>query len=152
MSIRLSSEEAWQVLARAHTGILTTLRVDGSPIALPTWFVAIDRTICFRTPGSTKKVARIRHDPRASFLVESGERWAELCGVHLSGSIEAIHDEAATAQIGAALDEKYAAFRAVMTAVPEATRQRYESYRFYRLLPGSRVLTWDNSRISAEAT
>ena len=81
MSIRLSEDEAWDVISASHTGILTTLRRDGSPIALPVWFAVVDRTVCMRTPRRTKKVARVRRDPRASFLVESGERWAELVAV-----------------------------------------------------------------------
>ncbi|EUA75273.1 pyridoxamine 5'-phosphate oxidase family protein [Mycobacterium xenopi 4042] len=42
------------------------------PITLPVWFVIDDRTIAMMTPARTKKIARVRHDPRASFLVESG--------------------------------------------------------------------------------
>jgi PPOX class probable F420-dependent enzyme len=140
------------VLAQSHTGILTTLRADGSPITLPIWFVALDQTICFSTPSRTKKVARIRRDPRASFLVESGERWAELCAVHLSGHIEAVDDEATQVRINAALDEKYAAFRTASADMPEATSDYYASRRFFRLVPGPRVLTWDNSRISVKET
>jgi PPOX class probable F420-dependent enzyme len=153
VSIRLSPDEAWQVLASSHTGILTTLKRDGSPITLPIWFVALDHTICFSTPGGTKKIARIRRDPRASFLVESGERWAELCAVHLSGHIEAVEDEESQARINAALDEKYAAFRTARADMPTATRDYYASRRFFRLIPGPRLLTWDNARISVkEAT
>jgi PPOX class probable F420-dependent enzyme len=148
MTIRLSIDEAWGVLTRSHTGILTTLRRDGSPVTLPTWFVAIDRTVCFSTPTRTKKVARLRHDPRASFLVESGQRWAELLGVHLSGNIEAVHDEAEIARIDAALDEKYSTFRTATTAMPESTRQYYSGRSFFRLVPGPKILTWDNSRIA----
>lgn len=76
--IRLTADEAWNVIADAHTGILTTLRRDGTPIALPVWFVAEDRTIVIMTPAGTKEISRVTHDPRASFLVESGKRWAEL--------------------------------------------------------------------------
>ena len=72
MGIRLSREEAWDVLAAAHTGILTTLRADGTPIALPVWFVVLDERIYVGTPEHTKKVARVKRNPRASFLVESG--------------------------------------------------------------------------------
>src|SRR5260370_10621799 len=84
MSIRLTPDEAWDVLGRAHTGILTTLRADGAPVTLPVWFVVLDQTICFRTPSRAKKVARIRRDPRASFLVESGPRSAHPRAVHSS--------------------------------------------------------------------
>jgi PPOX class probable F420-dependent enzyme len=147
MSIRLSRDEAWQVLQRSHTGILTTLRADGSPITLPTWFVALDETICFYTPARTKKVLRIARDPRASFLVESGEKWAELCGVHLSGRIEPVEDETDQATIEAAMDDKYSAYRTARTEMPAATAEHYTTRRYYRLVPGPRILTWDNSRM-----
>src|ERR1700761_4285918 len=58
--IRFTQDEAWEELASAHTGILTTLRRDGMPIALPVWFVAEDRTIAIMTPAGTKKIARVR--------------------------------------------------------------------------------------------
>jgi PPOX class probable F420-dependent enzyme len=151
VSIRLAPDEAWDVLAEAHTGILTTLRADGAPVTLPTWFVVLERTICFRTPNRAKKVARIRRDPRASFLVESGQRWAELRAVHLSGHVEPVDDDAGKARIGAALDEKYAAFRTAPADLPASARDRYVDFAFFRFVPGSRLLTWDNSRLSVKA-
>lgn len=147
MGIRLSDEETWQVLAAAHTGILTTLRADGAPVTLPVWFVALDRTIGMSAPARTKKVARVRRDPRASFLVESGERWAELQAVHLSGRIEIVEDAGAAASIAAALDAKYAAYRTPSTAMPDATRAVYREHAILRLVPDGRVLTWDNARL-----
>jgi PPOX class probable F420-dependent enzyme len=152
MSIRLTTDEAWEVLDGAHTGILTTLRADGSPMTLPVWFVTLDRTICFSTPSQTKKVARLRRDPRASFLVESGQRWAELCAVHLSGQVERVDDEPTQARISAALDEKYASFRTAASDMPAATQNHYASRAFYRLVPSVRILTWDNSRLSLKET
>ena len=59
---RLTADEAWQEIASAHTGILTTLRRDGMPIALPVWFVAEDRTVAIMTPASTKKIPRVRNE------------------------------------------------------------------------------------------
>jgi PPOX class probable F420-dependent enzyme len=148
VSIRLSPDEAWEVIDASHTGILTTLRADGSPVTLPTWFVVLDRTICMSTPSQTKKVRRIRRDPRASFLVESGLRWAELCAVHVSGRIDVVEDETTMVRISGALDDKYASFRTAQAAMPEATKDHYASRTFLQLVPGGRILTWDNSRIS----
>ncbi|HUC38003.1 MAG TPA: pyridoxamine 5'-phosphate oxidase family protein [Acidimicrobiales bacterium] len=148
MGIRLTPDEAWDVISRSHTGILTTLRADGSPVTLPTWFVVLDRSVCFSTPSQTKKVSRLRRDPRAAFLVESGRRWAELRAVHLSGLIDVVDDDEAKVRIREALDEKYAAFRTSETAMPEATRDHYATRTFFRLTPGPRMLTWDNSRIA----
>jgi len=147
MSVRLTSDEAWNVLDRAHTGILTTLRRDGMPISLPMWFAALDRTICISAPSGTRKLARLRHDPRASFLVESGEKWAELEAVHLTGRIETVTDEAEINRIDEALDVKYAAFRTATTKMPQATRDHYAGRTYLRLVPDDRILSWDNRKL-----
>ena len=88
MGVRLTEDEAWAELAAAHTGILTTLRRDGRPVSLPVWFVALDRHVYVRTPARTHKVGHVEHDPRATFLVERGERWAELCAVMLHADVD----------------------------------------------------------------
>jgi nitroimidazol reductase NimA-like FMN-containing flavoprotein (pyridoxamine 5'-phosphate oxidase superfamily) len=147
VGVRLSEDEAWAVLAAAHTGIFTTLRRDGMPIALPVWFVVLDRSICLAAPSRTKKVARLRNDPRASFLVESGERWAELEAVHLTGTVEFVDDLEVIAQIDDALDGKYAPFRTARAAMPEKTQQHYAGRTFLRLRPDVRIVSWDNRRL-----
>ncbi len=150
MSVRLTEEEAWEVLERSHTGILTTLKADGWPVTLPVWFVVVDRTIGMMSPSRTRKVSRIRRDPRASFLVESGERWAELRAVHLSGTVEEILDGPTKDRFDALLDLKYAAFRTARSAMPTATQDHYANRTFLRFVPGSRILTWDNRRIAPQ--
>lgn len=147
MSVRLSADEAWDVLGQAHTGIFTTLRRDGMPIAVPVWFVALDRTICLAAPSRTKKIARVRNDPRGSFLVESGERWVELQAVHLTGRVEIVEDDTLIRRIDDALDEKYAAHRGNREAMPEKTQAHYAGRTFLRLVPDERIISWDNRRI-----
>ena len=147
MSVRLSTDEAWAVIEAAHTGIFTTLRRDGVPISLPVWFVALDRTICLGAPSRTKKIARLRHDPRASFLVESGERWAELEAVHLTGHVEFVDDLALIERIDDGLEKKYAAFRTSREEMPERTQAHYAGRTFLRLVPDERILSWDNRRL-----
>ena len=146
--IRLTEDEAWAEIAGAHTGILTTLRRDGMPIALPVWFVAEDRTVAMRTPAGTNKLARVRNDPRASFLVESGERWVDLRAVHLTGRVEFVSDEPAARRIEEAIDTKYAAFRPPSAGLPAATQKRYASSVYLRFVPEGKILTWDNARIA----
>jgi PPOX class probable F420-dependent enzyme len=147
VGVRLSEDEAWAVLTAAHTGIFTTLRRDGMPVALPVWFVVLDRTIGLAAPSRTKKVARLRHDPRASFLVESGERWAELEAVHLTGRVEFVNDLEEIARIDDALEAKYVAFRTARAAMPEKTQQHYAGRTFLRLRPDPRIVSWDNRRL-----
>jgi len=148
MTIRLTLDEAWEAVGAAHTGILTTLRRDGMPIALPVWFVVDDRTIAMMTPAGTKKIARVRHDPRASFLVESGECWAELRAVHFTGRVEIIKDANAVSRIDAAVTAKYGAFRPAGASLPAATQAYYANQVLLRFVPEGRTLTWDNARIA----
>jgi PPOX class probable F420-dependent enzyme len=148
MGIRLTSDEAWEAVESAHTGILTTLRRDGMPIALPVWFVVDDRTVALMTPAGTKKIARVRHDPRAAFLVESGERYIELRAVHLTGRVEVVEDDQAMSRIEAAVNAKYAAFRPASASLPEAAQAYYASQVFLRFVPDGRILTWDNAQLA----
>ena len=147
MGIRLTEDEAWEAVESAHTGTLTTLRRDGMPIALPVWFAVEDRTVVLMTPSSTKKVARVRHDPRASFLVESGEKYVELRGVHLTGRVEIIDDAEVKARLEAAVNAKYAAFRPAAGALPAKAQAFYAQQAFLRFVPEGRILTWDNARL-----
>ena len=148
MNIRLSREEAWATLAAAHTGILTTLRADGVPIALPVWFVALDERIYVGSPSHRKKLIRIAHDPRVSFLVESGKKWAELCGVHLTGTARVVEDDALRDRVREAMDAKYAAFRTARSSMPTPTRETYEvPITVIEIVPDERILSWDNSRL-----
>ena len=148
--IRLSVDEVWQTLDRVHTGVLTTLRRDGVPISLPVWFVALDRRIYVSGPAQTKKFVRIGHDPRVSFLVESGERWAELLGVHLTGSARIVHEPELLARVAAALTDKYSRFRTPRDQMPETTRARYEAeVATIEITPDERILSWENARLFA---
>ena len=125
MSVRLNEDEIWEFLERGHTGIFTSLRRDGFPVALPVWYVALDRYIYLSGPAHTKKFARVRNDERVSFLVESGKAWKELKAVHLNGRARVVEDPEEKARAQKALDAKYAAFRTRQSAMPKATTGHY---------------------------
>ena len=136
------------MLAEAHTGIFTSLRADGVPIAWPVWFVAMDERIYLDAVARTKKVARIRRDPRVSFLVESGIRWRELRGVQLTGRAAVLADPDVEARARALLRTKYAGFAGDRAAMPTATRAHYEAdHLMIEIVPDERILSFDNSRI-----
>lgn len=150
-SVRLSADEAWEVVAGAHTGILTTLRRDGSPIALPVWFVTMDRCVYVTGPSQTKKFARLRHDPRVSFLVESGTRWAELRAVHMSGTAAFVDDASLVGRVARAFDRKYAAYRTPRGDMPAPTRAHYDTGQTtVEITFADRILSWDNARLFSE--
>ena len=148
MSIRLSRDEAWAVLASSHTGIFTSLKADGTPITLPVWFAVLDEHIYIDAVATTKKVARIRRNPRVSFLVESGQRWRELRGVHLTGHARIVDDPELAERFRTVLGEKYAGFSGDRDAMPEESRGHYErEHLVIEIEPDERILSYDNARI-----
>lgn len=147
----MTVDECWDFVAEAHTGIMTTLRRDGTPIALPLWFASLDRTIYLQTRG--RKLERIRHNPRASFLVQTGDHWADLKAVHLTGTAEIVDiDGELSARFRAEMDRKYKPFSS-------ATAMRTETAAYYataltgivRFTADDRILNWDNAKIAAPA-
>jgi PPOX class probable F420-dependent enzyme len=153
MGVRLSEDEAWAELDTAHTGILTTLRRDGRPVSLPVWFVALDRKIYVRTPAKTRKVEHVRNDPRATFLVERGEKWIELCAVMVHADVELVEPGEEYDAASSAITAKYARFGMESKAmggkkVPDATKEHYAGRSaVLRLTPMGPPVTWDNSRL-----
>ena len=147
-SVRLNTDELWEFVTAAHTGILITLRRDGVPIATPMWFAVVDRQLYVQTPARSKKVARVRRDPRVSFLVEDGERWAELRAVHLTGRAELVDNADILQRVTEEMTRKYARFRTARAAMPQATRQHYATaFTLIRIVPDAHVISWDNRKL-----
>jgi PPOX class probable F420-dependent enzyme len=143
VSVRLTAEEVDDFLAAAHTGVLTTLRRDGWPVSLPVWFVVVDGTVYVRTPARSRKVQRVRHDDRVSFVVEAGWRWDELKAVVITGRAALVDDD-----VTDAFDAKYRAYRAERSTLPEATKRHYRgNAAVLRIDPVGDPITWDNSKI-----
>ncbi len=143
----MDESEISDFLTAAHTGILATLRSDGAPAIVPLWFVFLDGSVYIRTLRSSAKAKHVMDDPRVSFLVETGQAWAELKAVVLHGNAELVEAPEATSRIDQALAEKYAAFL-MPTNTPSRTREHYAADRVYiRIMPTRRTLTWDNSKI-----
>ena len=148
MGVRMDRDEAMERLAGAHTGIVTSLRADGRPVSLPVWFCVVDGAVHVRTPADSAKARRLRRDPRVGFLVEGGERWAELWAVHLVGDAVVVDDPVVLERVDAALDAKYARFRTPRAAMADATRAHYEvPFVVVRIDPEERIVSWDNARL-----
>ena len=147
MGIQLNPDEMREFLRSGHTGILTTLRRDGFPVTLPTFYVTHQERIYISSPARTKKMSRIRYDPRASFLVESGLSWAELKAVMLYGRISRVEDEELCARVNELMDAKYRAFRTPHEQKPEASQQHYASIATLCFEPEGEPISWDNSKL-----
>lgn len=149
MGVRLTQDEAWEMLTRSHTGIITTLRRDGWPVSLPMWFAVVDRKIYMRTLAASKKALRIKRDQRACFIVESGEYWKDLAAVVVPARASLIDPEGEEARHAmAAINAKYRGFGLPQKQVPEATKKHYgASNVVIRLDPAGDMITWNNAKI-----
>lgn len=150
MSIRLSDDEAWTFIQAGHTGILSTLRADGYPIALPIWFVVHEDRIYTRTPVAASKVKRIRRDARGSFLVEHGLHWRELQAVVVPVEASVVDDTELAELIFQKLDAKYEDFRSANQ--PESVKRHYAENHAIVLRPTGPFVTWDNTRLRLPGT
>jgi nitroimidazol reductase NimA-like FMN-containing flavoprotein (pyridoxamine 5'-phosphate oxidase superfamily) len=146
-NIRLSPDEAWALLEEQRVGIFTSLRRDGTPISLPVWYAPINRRIYLHGPAMTKKFARVRHNPRVAFLCERGERWHDLCAVHITGVARVVTDKWVERLIATEFDRRYSALRAPRAELPDSAKARYRRLAVIEIIPDTRFLSWDNSRL-----
>jgi PPOX class probable F420-dependent enzyme len=149
MGIELKDDELWAYVSAAHTAVVTTLRRDGWPVALPVWFVVEDRLIYLKTFPTLVKAKRIAHDPRASFVVEDGDAWTELRAVTLSATAELLPEGPEADAARRALAVKYPPEIDVpVHRLPEASRAYYGAQDvIIRLTPSGGPISWDNRRL-----
>jgi nitroimidazol reductase NimA-like FMN-containing flavoprotein (pyridoxamine 5'-phosphate oxidase superfamily) len=153
VGIELDEDELWTFLAQGHEGTFTSLRSDGWPVSLPVWYVVEDGVVFLRTRPRTKKVARIQNDPRCSFVVSSGTRWADLKAAVLTCQAFAVDDEILRSVVLSLFDEKYATFRTPEAAMPPSSQKHYKGEPVViRLDVVDGVLSWDNSRLRGLGT
>ncbi len=81
---RMSDADREAFLAVTRYGILSTLRSDGSPIAIPVWFDWDGSSVKMFTTVASPKLRRLANDARASVLVtnhiDEKEKWVAFDG------------------------------------------------------------------------
>ncbi len=152
MGVSLEEDELWSFLDGTHTGILTTLRADGWPVALPVWFVTFDRRVYVQTPARTRKVAHIRRDPRVCFTAEAGVMWGELRAAVLTGRADIVGAGEERDAVMRLVSEKYKGFGMAAGEVPLATARHYDTEAaVIRIVPDLHRVTWDNRKLRRRA-
>ena len=152
MSTRMSPAEVEEFLARERTITVTTLRPDGSPVAHPLWFVALEGCVYIDTRANSLKHRNILNDPRVCAVVESGESYLELRGVRIEGACQPVSDADEIDRVQAALEEKDRALGSGMTEMPDwfsknRQKRRNTGDRVLLRIPMGRVYSWDFSKV-----
>jgi PPOX class probable F420-dependent enzyme len=92
---RMTDVERDHFLAKPRYGILSFLRADGSPLAVPVWFDWTGEVVRIFSSVVSPKLKRLHADPRASLLVVNDiaetEAWVAFDGdtsIHETGGSE----------------------------------------------------------------
>lgn len=82
-------------LATRHVVVLATVQADGSPLAMPMWFLHDPAGITMLSVANTQKVRNLRRDPRVSVVAEtSGADGGDIRGVTVQGRARFLDDGA----------------------------------------------------------
>ena len=91
-------------LAETRIGILTTLDGSGWPISVPVWFEWDGSRARLFTTATSRKMRRLKADPRTSLLI-SNEVGQPEYWVAIDGEVEILKDGAA--ELAARLADRY---------------------------------------------
>ena len=146
-SIALSADEVDTLLREVRTMVLVTNGPDGVPDPVPMWFVVDDGgTVWMRTYAKSQKVLNLERDPRFAALVETGDRYTELRGAQLSGTVTLVEDLDRICAVFADLMVKYEGLDpAHADSVRTAYRDRAPKQRALRL-DVTRIVSWDHAK------
>lgn len=124
---------------------LATIQRTGVPhlTALFYGFTDDDR-IGILTYESSQKVVNLRRDPRFSALIETGDKYAELCGVHLTGTIELRNEFSFKEGLMSSTSSRYP--QGPLDDSP-ATRRRVLDKRVALVLNVGKYHSWDHRKL-----
>ena len=148
--IALRADEVDALVRDARTMVLVTNGPDGVPDPVPMWFVVgVDGAVLMRTYAASQKVRNLERDPRFAALVETGDRYVELRGAQLTGTVDVLDDVDLVCDVFAALMVKYEDLDpAHVDAVRTAYRPRAAKQRVLRL-DVTTVVSWDHAKQAA---
>ena len=89
--------EVDEFLARANPAVIATLRPDGSPHTVPTWYDWEDGRVLLNMDESRLRLQFMERDPRAALTVLDEDSWYKH--VSLLGRVVSIADDESLADI-----------------------------------------------------
>jgi PPOX class probable F420-dependent enzyme len=102
----LEAARIQEFLATREVVVLATVQADGSPLAMPMWFVHDPAVLAMVSVEGTQKVRNLRRDARVCVVAESGSR-GEVRGVSVHGRVEFLSEGPERRALVERLVEKY---------------------------------------------
>lgn len=70
-----------EVLRRPNPAVVATLRPDGAPVTVATWYLWEDGQILLNMDSGRRRLGYLRNDPRVSLTVFDGDQWHRYIGI-----------------------------------------------------------------------
>jgi PPOX class probable F420-dependent enzyme len=68
-------DDVRDLLSKANPAVIATLREDGQPVTVPTWYLLDGDRIFVNMDSTRKRLEHLRHDPRVSLSVLDEAGW-----------------------------------------------------------------------------
>ena len=78
-------------LREPNPAVVATLRADGSPHSVPTWYDWVDGLVLLNMDATRARLGHLRNDPRVSLTVLDNESW--YSHVSLAGVVDRLVDD-----------------------------------------------------------
>ena len=151
--IAMSRKEIALLLDEVTSATLTTLGRDHWPHSTAMWFVPDlgSSRILMWTYAKSQKAKNAARDPRAAFLVETGESYDELRGVLVRSPLRIESEFDFVLDVGKRIFDRYVTRPAGLEPTPEvlADIERQAHKRIALVLPLERVASWDHRKLGA---
>jgi len=84
-------EKTRELLAKANPAVITTLRPDGQPVSVATWYLLDGDRILVNMDAGRKRLEYLRSDPRVSLTALDEQSW--YTHVSIRGRVVEIADD-----------------------------------------------------------
>ncbi|MFE8916445.1 PPOX class F420-dependent oxidoreductase [Streptomyces globisporus] len=78
-------------LGRANPAVMSTLRQDGAPVSVATWYLWEEGRVLVNLDAGRKRLAHLRADPRVSLTVLDADSWYRH--ISLQGRVVTLEDD-----------------------------------------------------------
>ncbi|HEX6339225.1 MAG TPA: PPOX class F420-dependent oxidoreductase [Jiangellaceae bacterium] len=68
-------EDVIKMLQQPNHAVMATVRPDGAPVTVPTWYLWDDGKILLNLDAGRKRLDHMRADPRVALTVLDGDSW-----------------------------------------------------------------------------
>jgi nitroimidazol reductase NimA-like FMN-containing flavoprotein (pyridoxamine 5'-phosphate oxidase superfamily) len=103
----LRGDKRWAYLSRAKTIRVATLNEDGSIYLSPLWMVVHEKKLYIPIDAASRHGANFTAGRALSALVDSGDEYATVSGVRITGTMQEVTDPALEETLAQLVYDKY---------------------------------------------